>query len=216
MPTADGVLARRLARLIGGALCLVAGAAVAVPAILLHPAPAELLSGVAVSVAVALGAAVVWLARQLLASQAHLDTRRDERIATLVDGAVDPTVAIDRIGTIRAVSGSVTDELGYLSADLLGAGVDSFVSPPDVAPILAMLGRGPDATARVECRVRHRDGRWLTIEAVGQRPEIDRVTGDLVLTLRGVTRWKALEEELTRQAHHDALTGLPNRALFVD
>src|SRR3989442_1330312 len=74
MPTADGVLARRLARLIGGALCLVAGAAVAVPAILLHPAPAELLSGVAVSVAVALGAAVVWLARRLLASQAHLDT----------------------------------------------------------------------------------------------------------------------------------------------
>ncbi|TMD29148.1 MAG: extracellular solute-binding protein, partial [Chloroflexi bacterium] len=140
----------------------------------------------------------------------------DERIATLVDGAVDPTVAIDRIGTIRAVSGSVTDELGYLSADLLGAGVDSFVSPPDVAPILAMLGRGPDATARVECRVRHRDGRWLTMEAVGQRPEIDRVTGDLVLTLHDVTRWKALEEELTRQAHHDALTGLPNRALFVD
>src|SRR5439155_25741803 len=122
MPTADGVLARRLARLIGGALCLVAGAAVAVPAIVLHPVPAELLSGVAASVAVALGAAVVWLARRLLASQVHLDTRRDERIATLVDGAVDPTVAIDRIGTIRALSESVPDELGDPSADLRGAG----------------------------------------------------------------------------------------------
>src|SRR5206468_833165 len=30
------------------------------------------------------------------------------------------------------------------------------------------------------------------------------------------TRWTALEEQLTRQAFHDPLTGLPNRALYID
>ena len=38
----------------------------------------------------------------------------------------------------------------------------------------------------------------------------------LVLTIHDVTRWKELEEQLTDQAFHDPLTGLANRALYVD
>ena len=41
-----------------------------------------------------------------------------------------------------------------------------------------------------------------------------RATGTADLAQTG--EWQALEERLTRQAFHDPLTGLPNRALFID
>ncbi len=40
--------------------------------------------------------------------------------------------------------------------------------------------------------------------------------GAIVLNSRDVTERRALEEELKRQAFHDTLTGLANRALFLD
>ena len=42
-----------------------------------------------------------------------------------------------------------------------------------------------------------------------------RVDG-IVLTMRDVSERRALESQLKHQAFHDALTGLPNRALFHD
>jgi diguanylate cyclase (GGDEF)-like protein len=70
---------------------------------------------------------------------------------------------------------------------------------------------------RAEYRMIARDGRvvWIRDEAVLVRDEEDRprfwqgVMSD-------ITDRKALEEQLTHQALHDALTGLPNRAFFVD
>lgn len=56
---------------------------------------------------------------------------------------------------------------------------------------------------------RHLHLRFDTIRDKGGRPK--RVVG----TIHDVTDRKALEDRLAYQAYHDALTGLPNRALFV-
>ena len=45
---------------------------------------------------------------------------------------------------------------------------------------------------------------------------IDRQIRGVVLNARDITERVRLEEELTRQAFHDELTGLANRALFRD
>ncbi len=67
----------------------------------------------------------------------------------------------------------------------------------------------------LEARIRRLDGRILEVETSGAlvldggRPAIQTV-------LRDITERKAIEAELRRLAHHDPLTGLPNRLLFFD
>lgn len=54
---------------------------------------------------------------------------------------------------------------------------------------------------------------WLTVTAI--KGEAGKVT-NYVGTMMDITERKAQEEEMQRLAHHDALTGLPNRTLFMD
>ncbi|MCL6608798.1 MAG: PAS domain S-box protein [Geminicoccaceae bacterium] len=67
----------------------------------------------------------------------------------------------------------------------------------------------------LEAKIRRLDGRIVDVETSGAfvldggRPTIQTV-------LRDITERKAIEAELRRLAHHDPLTGLPNRLLFFD
>ena len=65
-------------------------------------------------------------------------------------------------------------------------------------------------------RVRHHDGSWRHAEVVANNSLGDPTVSGIVLTMRDVSERKALEEELKHQAFHDELSGLANRALFLD
>ena len=67
-----------------------------------------------------------------------------------------------------------------------------------------------------EYRVAHTDGHWRTIDAVLTNLLDEPDVGAIVLNGRDVTDRRALEQELLHQAFHDTLTGLANRALFLD
>ncbi|MEO8523328.1 MAG: diguanylate cyclase [Caldimonas sp.] len=97
----------------------------------------------------------------------------------------------------------------------------SLVHPDDLAGLLANL---KDALAsrtpiyEAVYRVRHHDGRWLWMRSRGRIVERD-ATGRalrMVGTDYDVTEHKAAEDQLRQRAEFDALTGLPNRALFND
>jgi diguanylate cyclase (GGDEF)-like protein/PAS domain S-box-containing protein len=74
-----------------------------------------------------------------------------------------------------------------------------------------------EGTATVEYRVVHRDGtrRWVE-SAMRLVRGADGEPEEIVAVTRDINERKLAELELARQALHDGLTGLPNRALFLD
>ena len=88
-------------------------------------------------------------------------------------------------------------------------GLDTIAHPDDRADILAVVGPTEGRPRSRAWRIRHRDGQWVSIEVVAA-PRVDGpLAGHTALAIHDVTKWMELEAQLTRQAFHDPLTGLP-------
>jgi hypothetical protein len=82
----------------------------------------------------------------------------------------------------------------------------SFIGDPEVSfqQVLSDVREGNSKTRVFEMEV----GRWIR---VAEQP---MKGGGWVSTLEDITQWRELQEQIAYKADHDALTGLPNRALF--
>ena len=158
-------------------------------------------------------------ASRLLARQNHQLRRSEERFRSLVRNSIDVQLITDAEGRITYESTAVERVLGYRAEDRIGRNALDDLHPDDrlwAEQMLADVVRLPSAQVAAEVRVRHADGTWLVIEAVAKNLLDDPAVGGIVVNYRDVTGRKALEDELKRQAFHDSLTGLANRALFAD
>jgi diguanylate cyclase (GGDEF)-like protein/PAS domain S-box-containing protein len=145
--------------------------------------------------------------------------RSQQRYRSLVQNSADVNMIVGPDWVIRYESPAVERVLGFRAEDRVGHSVLELVHPDDQDQGRQLLGdvlRSPGAQATGELRIRHADGSWRSIEAIGKNLIEDPAVAGLVINYRDVTTRKALEDELRHQAFHDSLTGLANRALFVD
>jgi len=145
----------------------------------------------------------------------------EQRFRSLVHQASDVFTVVSADGRIRYQSPAIESVLGYSADELLGGEMDAVLHPDDQRGFRDLLARSlgrPSASVVGELRMRpHADPQMsrrfeMTITNLLHDPTVD----GLVLNYRDITERALYQEQLTQQAFHDPLTGLPNRARLFE
>jgi diguanylate cyclase (GGDEF)-like protein/PAS domain S-box-containing protein len=133
----------------------------------------------------------------------------------LFDGVPMPLLQLDSKLTISAANESLADLLGR---EPIGVSIAEIMHPDDLA-LLAAEGAGvtSDSDWLIDIRVRCFDGTERLVRSHGriQRDELGQFRS-ATASWHDITEAKRHEERLQVQASTDSLTGLPNRAAFLD
>jgi len=144
---------------------------------------------------------------------------RDQLFQLISENAVDMIALVDCNGNRLYNSPAYQKVLGYSPEDLKSTSSIEQIHPDDRQRVLqaAEKARLSGQGERVEYRIRHKDGSWRTLESTASAIRNAKgQTDKLVIVNRDITERKRAEELLAHNAFHDALTNLPNRALFLD
>ena len=160
--------------------------------------------------------------KQLRDEKRHADAilrASESRFRSLIENGSEAILLVGPDGTILYTAPSIERILGYQDLEVAGRNLVDFVHPETQAYVQRALARMAAAPGRVlgeEYRAQHKDGSYRHLEIVATNLLTDPSVGGIVINARDVTERTALEEQLRHQALYDPLTGLANRALFMD
>jgi len=142
----------------------------------------------------------------------------EEYLRALVERSAEITTVVDADGTVRYASPAQWRLLGYPEDASLGSIFD-YAHPddiPHVQELFARLTTTPGTVVSAELRVRHFNGSWPIFEVTATNLLDNPAVRGIVVNSHDITARKQVEAQLIHGAFHDGLTGLPNRALFLD
>jgi diguanylate cyclase (GGDEF)-like protein/PAS domain S-box-containing protein len=162
--------------------------------------------------------------RRVAAEQKLKDS--EARYRLLAEFATDIVFQLDRDLVRRYVSPACREILGYEPEELVGVKAAGAAHPDDAEALLGVLRSlisGEQDRASMSCRMRHRNGHWLWVDAEFRllRDSQRAMPTGILVSLRDVSKRKEAEDrleednrKLASEAARDGLTGLLNRRSF--
>ena len=136
------------------------------------------------------------------------------------EGGVTGMALVAPDGGFMSVNTALCEMVGYTQEEMLARNFQSITHPNDLGASAEQhraLITGAAESFEMEKRYLHRDGQevWVQLGVTAVR-DTDGSVSYFINQTHDVTTRRRFEQELTTKALHDHLTGVANRALFLD
>lgn len=140
----------------------------------------------------------------------------EERFRSLFQSAPCPQLVLDRSGTIVLANAAAEELFASGTGDLRGHTAAALIPAEADQPWYLRTDHGSHSgDTRLDLCARRADGREFPVE-VRLTPVLGEEGTLICAAIRDETEHKQAADALAHRASHDALTGLPNRSLFLD
>ncbi|HEX6307144.1 MAG TPA: EAL domain-containing protein [Longimicrobiales bacterium] len=141
----------------------------------------------------------------------------ERRYRALFEQSRDALYITDPLGAIIEINSAMVLLVNYGIDELYGKQLGFLFADPDEYEAVQRRIQEHGFAREIEIRLRRRDGEqlWCLLSAAERLDDDTDVRGYQGI-IHDITDRKRAEQRLLHNAFHDALTGLPNRALFTD
>ena len=150
------------------------------------------------------------ITKHRLAEQAVRDS--EERLAKFMQASAEGIV-FHKDGFITDVNPPICALTGYTHEEMLGRKTLEFIAPDHVAKVAAVIASGQETG--YESVLVDKQGRRIAVEFI-VRTMIRNGERMRMTIVRDIRDRQAAQARIHHLAHHDALTGLPNRMSFME
>jgi diguanylate cyclase (GGDEF)-like protein/PAS domain S-box-containing protein len=150
------------------------------------------------------------ITKHRLAENAARDS--EERLAKFMQASVEGIV-FHKDGNVTDANPPLLALLGCTLAEVRGRNVLDFIAPEHVPRVLTLMSHGEETSC--ELALMHKNGGRIPVEFIVRTMERngERIRMTIV---RDIRDREAAQARIHHLAHHDALTGLPNRGTFME
>jgi diguanylate cyclase (GGDEF)-like protein/PAS domain S-box-containing protein len=144
----------------------------------------------------------------------------EERFRSAFDYAAIGMALVSPEGRWLQVNHSLCEIVGYTEEELLKTTYQAITHPDDLDEVLSNINHllnGRTPACQTEKRYFHKQGHevWALLSvSLARDSKSDSMR--FIFQIQDITDRKRAEQQLLHDAFHDALTGLPNRSLFMD
>lgn len=144
------------------------------------------------------------------------------QLQSIIRNVMDGIITINEAGEIQGFNPAAEQIFGYLQQDVLGKNVKMLMPEPDRSKHDEYIGRYLSTGQGKILGVRGRE--VIAVRRNGEQFPLELSASEMILggqryfigIVRDITERKLVEEKLAYFAHHDYLTELPNRILFLN